>query len=92
MSHQHVIKAWKDPAYRNGLSPTEREALPPNPAGAIEISDEALGHFVGGIEKPPPHTVLCNTQMGCTIFQECSNLGCPTVICTITGCLPILPL
>ena len=99
MSHQHVIKAWTDPAYRNTLSPAEREALPANPAGAIEVSDEALGHFAGGY-NPPPHTTLCRTQIACTMFQECSNLGCPTVICTFgcitdlcsfAGCNPIEP-
>ena len=96
MSHQHVIKAWKDPAYRNTLSPTERAALPANPAGAIEISDEVLGHFAGAIYNPPPPTGLCLTQIACpyTRFPVCSNSGCPSLFydCpTLDACPPLQP-
>lgn len=87
MSHQDIIRAWKNPAYRNTLSPAEREALPANPAGTIEISDETLGQFAGG-RKPPPDTVLCKTQIACTMFEECSNLGCPTRLCSLIDCGP----
>jgi len=87
MSHHDVIKAWKNPAYRNTLSPEEQAALPANPAGNVEMSDERLGHFAGGIARnPPPHTALCKTQIACTMFEECSNLGCPTVILCTLGC------
>jgi mersacidin/lichenicidin family type 2 lantibiotic len=85
MSHQHIIKAWKDPAYRNTLSPAEREALPANPAGAIEISDESLGQFAGGVSNAPA-TALCRTKIACTMFQECSALGCPTFVTCTWGC------
>ena len=74
MSRQHVIEASKNPAYRNTLSPAEREALPANPAGAIEISDESLRHLAGGIFNPPPPTALCVTEVGCT------SLFCPITL------------
>ena len=85
MSHHDVIKAWKNPAYRNALSPAEQAALPANPAGNVELLDEPMGHFAGGIARnPPPHTALCRTQVACSVL-DCSNLTCPTVICTF-GC------
>ena len=49
MSTQNIIRAWKDPVYRNSLSEAERAALPANPAGAVELSDADLGKVAGGI-------------------------------------------
>jgi mersacidin/lichenicidin family type 2 lantibiotic len=43
-----IIRAWKDPEYREDLSEEERELLPENPAGAIELTDEELDLAVGG--------------------------------------------
>ena len=51
MSNVNIIRAWKDPIYRNSLSDAERAALPPNPAGAVEISDADLGKVAGGADK-----------------------------------------
>ena len=73
MSNRNVIRAWKDPAYRNSLSEAERSAMPANPAGAIEISDADLGKVAGG---NIPTTL---THVGCTFF--CTN-DCPTFFCT----------
>jgi mersacidin/lichenicidin family type 2 lantibiotic len=42
MFHDKIIQAWKDPFYRLNLSKEEQEALPENPAGAIELTDEEL--------------------------------------------------
>ena len=42
MSKADVIRAWKDPEYRSSLGQAELAALPENPAGAIELSDEDL--------------------------------------------------
>jgi mersacidin/lichenicidin family type 2 lantibiotic len=78
MSKSKVIRAWKDPAYRNSLSMAERAGLPANPAGGIEISDAELGKTAGG--RKPLRTDLgpCPTQAGCTV--NCSYApACPTV-------------
>ncbi|WP_371640723.1 mersacidin/lichenicidin family type 2 lantibiotic [Streptomyces virginiae] len=32
-----VIRAWRDPLFRAGLSDQERAALPPHPSGDIDI-------------------------------------------------------
>jgi mersacidin/lichenicidin family type 2 lantibiotic len=71
MSHRDVIRAWKNSAYRNQLSPAEQKAAPGNPAGTIEISDEILGHSPRGflIVHPDTSTIsLCATCISCTIF------------------------
>jgi mersacidin/lichenicidin family type 2 lantibiotic len=48
MSHQDIIRAWKDEEYRNSLSESERAQLPENPAGLIELADAELEAVAGG--------------------------------------------
>jgi mersacidin/lichenicidin family type 2 lantibiotic len=48
MSKADVIRAWKDPEYRASLGVSELAALPGNPAGAIELTDDDMdGQEVG---------------------------------------------
>jgi mersacidin/lichenicidin family type 2 lantibiotic len=85
MTRANIIRAWKDPAYRNNLSPTERAALPANPAGAIEISDADLGKIAGGMINLSDMGV-CRTPR-CSF--ECTNNQCMTsfISClTLTIC------
>ncbi|WP_228060620.1 mersacidin/lichenicidin family type 2 lantibiotic [Coleofasciculus sp. LEGE 07081] len=39
MSNLDIIRAWKDEEYRNSLSEEQRDQLPENPAGMIELSN-----------------------------------------------------
>ena len=71
MSNNKIIRAWKDPAYRNSLSEAERAALPANPAGSIEVSDADLGNVSGRILK--------FTLMFCTYY--CNTQICPSHPC-----------
>jgi mersacidin/lichenicidin family type 2 lantibiotic len=48
MSPVDVIRAWKDDAYRNSLSQEQRQQLPANPAGLVELSDEDMLSVSGG--------------------------------------------
>ena len=48
MFREKIVRAWKDPAFRAGLSDEERQALPENPAGAIELTDDELDMVAGG--------------------------------------------
>ena len=48
MLFDRVIRAWKDPEFRQSLSEEEQASLPENPAGAIELSDEELEMAAGG--------------------------------------------
>lgn len=83
MSNNHIIRAWKDATYRNSLSEAERAALPPNPAGAIEISNADLGKVAGGVAPPETHDCSMVCTLLCT-HLECSalcSLACPTFLC-----------
>ena len=67
MSSNTIVQAWKNPALRNILSEAERAALPANPAGLVEISDEDLGRVAGGgpARFPPTEICSCMCTMGC---------------------------
>jgi mersacidin/lichenicidin family type 2 lantibiotic len=49
MLYEDIIRAWKDEEYRNSLSQEQRSQLPQNPAGMVELSDEAMQNVAGGI-------------------------------------------
>ena len=42
MTPSDIIRAWKDPRYRAGLSAPQRAQLPAHPAGAIELPEPTL--------------------------------------------------
>lgn len=48
MSHENIIRAWKDAEYRMSLSEEERAQLPENPAGLIELIDAQMSMVGGG--------------------------------------------
>lgn len=48
MSHQDIIRAWKDREYRESLSEEEQSQIPENPAGLIELSDTEMETVAGG--------------------------------------------
>ena len=50
VSRIDVVRAWKDPEYREGLSEAERAALPANPAGLVELGNAELAGATGGAE------------------------------------------
>jgi mersacidin/lichenicidin family type 2 lantibiotic len=81
MSHQHIIRAWKDPEYRLSLNEAEQALLPPHPAGRIELTDADLDHVAGGrINLNNPPTVL---------IQACKILSLgPTCIHVLTENAP----
>ncbi|MDA8018370.1 MAG: mersacidin/lichenicidin family type 2 lantibiotic [Thermoanaerobaculia bacterium] len=61
MKNEKIIRAWRDSEFRAELSEEERALLPENPAGLIELTDEAMEDVVGGptclcwsCDNPPP--------------------------------------
>ena len=42
-----LIRAWKDPAYRESLSEENLRAVPENPAGVVDLTDEQLKQASG---------------------------------------------
>ena len=47
MDKHQIIRAWKDPEYRNSLSKEERQGLPYPPSGMNEMTDEQLDQAAG---------------------------------------------
>ena len=54
-----VVKAWKDPEYRDSLTQDQRDRLPENPAGLVELSDEDMSSIAGGHPTVRPTTCSC---------------------------------
>ena len=46
-----TIQAWKNEDFRLSLSEAERANLPANPAGIVELTDEALDTLLSGGKK-----------------------------------------
>jgi len=63
MSHQNVIRAWKDEEYRLSLSDAERALIPENPAGIVELADSDLDAASGGGAGPWSVTGTCCTVL-----------------------------
>jgi mersacidin/lichenicidin family type 2 lantibiotic len=69
MSNVDVIRAWRDPQYRRGLSSEQLASLPQNPAGRVEISDQALNDASGA-----GRSAIITTAWFCTLhtfFARC---------------------
>ena len=54
MKKDMIIRAWKDPAFRAGLSAEERAEVPECPAGSSlsELDEVSLAQAVGGNPDP----------------------------------------
>jgi len=59
MTKEKIVRAWRDPQYRDSLSETERAALPDHPAGWIELGDADLKDVSGGRPDPTRLIVMC---------------------------------
>jgi mersacidin/lichenicidin family type 2 lantibiotic len=46
-----IIRAWKDDDYLMSLSADERQALPENPAGLVELLGADLNQAAGGFRR-----------------------------------------
>jgi mersacidin/lichenicidin family type 2 lantibiotic len=68
MTHEHIIRAWKDQEFRNSLSEKERALLPENPVGLVELTNSELGNVSGGLR---------NDTLGGS--YDCTYICCVTV-------------
>ena len=48
MTPDQIVRAWKDADYCSELASTHDSPLPPNPAGSIDLADEAIDLAAGG--------------------------------------------
>jgi mersacidin/lichenicidin family type 2 lantibiotic len=53
MKKEKILRAWRDPEFRESLSPEELAALPDHPSSALELRDEQLTLAVGGTAIAP---------------------------------------
>jgi mersacidin/lichenicidin family type 2 lantibiotic len=62
-----TVRAWKDARYRQTLTDAERAALPPHPAGVIELAPAELEAAAGA--GCSAQTRVCDTHSGsCDCF------------------------
>lgn len=72
MSHENIIRAWKDENYRQNLTPEEKSLLPANPAGMIELTDTQLEKAAGGRKSTYGGDESCNSGIiACTLPLIC---------------------
>jgi mersacidin/lichenicidin family type 2 lantibiotic len=73
MSHENIIRAWKDADFRNSLSEEQRALLPEHPAGMVELTDTQLGKAAGGKNIPSSYRYGdCNSGIiACTLPINC---------------------
>lgn len=48
MNSKEIVEYWKNSEHRLHLSAEERAQLPANPAGLVELTDEALDDLISG--------------------------------------------
>jgi len=63
MRNVDIIRAWKDPDYRQNLSEAEKALLPDHPAGFVELTDAEMGMVAGGL--PRQQTLTVNGEICC---------------------------
>lgn len=66
LTHEQVIRAWKDEEYRNSLTPVQLAALPAAPSQIDELTDEELEAVAGGASG----CTCTNTSCTQTVIEE----------------------
>jgi len=65
MTTKNIIRAWKDPEYRNSLSASERASLPAHPTGLIVLGDAELEDVAGGLINPTYRGSCLTVEVTC---------------------------
>ncbi|HWG43868.1 MAG TPA: mersacidin/lichenicidin family type 2 lantibiotic [Gemmataceae bacterium] len=63
MSRIDIIRAWKDETYRQSLSEAQRAALPPNPAGMVELTEAEAATVEGKMSYACCSTCHCSAAV-----------------------------
>ena len=77
LSPEEIVKAWEDPTFRNSLSKSQWDALPPNPAGEIKN-----GQFKGDWLMASGNNCSGNNCSG----NNCSGNNCSGNSCSGNNC------
>lgn len=78
MSHENIIRTWKDEEYRMRLREEDRPQIPENPVGLIELTDSEL-ELVGGGYDAYLSEVVEEIRTGC----QCETSGVYTCVVTL---------
>jgi len=84
----NIVRAWKDEAYRQGLSAEQQVMLPANPAGEVELTDIELEAVYGACNHRsdnPNKVKLDVDQKAIASFSGGVALVNATVTCTATA-------
>jgi len=71
MKEIDVVRAWRDPAYRDSLESHELSRLPAHPSGLVELSDSELKQASG------IGALINTTAQNCTEFTLIKHRCCP---------------
>jgi len=63
MSNVDVVRAWRDPQYRRGLSGADLAGMPAHPAGSVSVNERALNDASGAGKS-----ILQTTAWFCTLY------------------------
>ena len=86
MKKEEIIKAWKDPDYRNRLG-EEVTQIPEHPAGWTNLDDSQLKDILGGAEEVGlAGTEGLGTFGCCTYWIICDGVN--TAAYKTLGCCP----
>jgi mersacidin/lichenicidin family type 2 lantibiotic len=93
-----IVRAWKNPEYRENLTQAEKELMPRHPAGSIDLKDTDLDAIAVGMravglgfstQTIGPAICCCTGDLPCPYASEGSDYCCPTNIgftCPSTDC------
>ncbi len=81
MSHEDIIRSWKDEEYRNSLSEEQRVQLPENPAGLIELPDMDMESIAGG----GAFSICWGRTRGC--YLSTKDVACAVAKVTLEVCI-----
>jgi mersacidin/lichenicidin family type 2 lantibiotic len=59
MSHEQIVRAWRDHEYWSSLGEAERAQVPDNPVGVVELMDAELAKVTGAC------TCYCTCEFTC---------------------------
>lgn len=69
------VRAWKDPAFRRGLSSAEQSEVGPHPAGVTELSESDLDETSGAPFTTVPCFIITITLGACPSMRGTCGLG-----------------
>lgn len=77
MSEIDVTRALKDKDYYNSLSAEQKKQVPANPAGSVELSDDALDSVAGGMaEQTGTGSATCECMLTRTAVSGGGHCDC----------------